>query len=199
MRVGQGTAGLAIHLTLTLYLTFFFIRDGSRLLLHVRAASPLDERHTEMVASRFVSVVRATVRGTLVVAVVQGTIGGLTFWILGIESALLWGAAMALLSLLPLLGATLIWAPASAIILFTGEVARGLILLAVGTAVISLIDNILRPIIVGKDLRLPDFLILMSTIGGLTLIGINGFVVGPMIAAFFVASWAAFSDIRTER
>ena len=137
---------------------------------------------------------KATVKGNLTIALVQGTIGGVTFWLLGIGAALLWGALMTFLSLLPAVGAALVWVPVAVYLLMTGAYGRGILLLAVGVLVISTIDNLLRPQLVGKDLRLPDYLILVSTVGGLALFGMNGFVIGPLIAALFVAVWLLFVD-----
>jgi predicted PurR-regulated permease PerM len=138
--------------------------------------------------------VRATVKGNVIIAAIQGTIGGVAFWLLGIEAALLWGALMAFLSLLPAIGAALVWGPAAAWLLLTGSVGKGVILIAVGVGVIGLVDNLLRPPLVGKDTRLPDYVVLVSTLGGMSIFGINGFVIGPLIAALFISGWALYRD-----
>ncbi len=129
---------------------------------------------------------------------IQGSIGGITFWLIGIEAALLWGALMALLSLLPAIGAALVWFPAAVYLLATGSYLKAVALMVVGALVIGMVDNILRPQLVGKDLRLPDYLILISTIGGISLFGMNGFVLGPLIAALFVAVWSSFALQNTS-
>ena len=125
---------------------------------------------------------------------VQGAIGGIVFWLLGMDGALLWGVVMAFLSLLPVIGAAAVWVPAAFYLLLSGDVIKGFILLATGILVISLVDNLLRPPLVGKGARMPDYLILVSTLGGIALMGINGFVVGPLIAALFVTVWSMMSD-----
>ena len=135
------------------------------------------------------TVVRATVKGNVVVAAVQGALGGLAFWTLGVHAPILWAVVMGFLSLLPAIGAALIWAPVAIYLLAVGHVWQGIALILFSTFVIGLIDNMLRPILVGKDTQLPDYVILVSTLGGLAVIGINGFVIGPLIAAMFVAAW----------
>ena len=192
--IGQSTAQFVVGLGIMLYVLFFLFRDGPRIAAVIRRASPLSDSHTRRIFERFASAVKATVKGNLTIALVQGTIGGVTFWLLGIGAALLWGALMTFLSLLPAVGAALVWVPVAVYLLMTGAYGRGILLLAVGVLVISTIDNLLRPQLVGKDLRLPDYLILVSTVGGLALFGMNGFVIGPLIAALFVAVWLLFVD-----
>lgn len=192
--LGQSTAQFVIALGVMLYLLFFLFRDGTAIAGIIRRASPLNERHTRRVFEKFASAVKATVKGNISIALIQGTIGGVVFWLLGIKASLLWGAAMAVLSLLPAIGAALIWAPVAGYLLISGDHWRGLALMAAGLLVISTIDNLLRPALVGKDLRLPDYLILISTLGGLALFGMNGFVIGPLVAALFVAVWSLFVD-----
>ena len=197
--IGQGTAQLLVSLGVMLYVLFFLFRDGPGLAATIRRASPLSDHHTDHILGKFTAVVRATVKGNVIIAAIQGTIGGVVFWMLGIEAALLWGVLMAMLSLLPAVGAFLVWGPAASYLLLTGQYVQGAILLAVGVFVISLIDNLLRPPLVGKGTRLPDYLVLVSTLGGITLIGINGFVVGPLIAALFVAVWSLLTDDVAHR
>ena len=192
--IGQSTAQLLVSLGVMLYLLFFLFRDGVRLAAMIRNASPLSDRYTDHILSKFSSVVKATVLGNVIVAAVQGAIGGVTFWMLGIKAALLWGVFMAVLSLLPAVGAALIWVPAAGYLLLSGDYLKGAILIVIGTLVISTVDNLLRPPLVGKGTRLPDYVVLISTLGGISLIGINGFVLGPLIAAVFVAVWSLFED-----
>jgi predicted PurR-regulated permease PerM len=139
------------------------------------------------------------VKGNIVVALVQGTLGGLAFWVLGIKGALLWGALMALLSLLPAVGAGLVWGPVAIYLLTKGSILPALGLIVWGVLVIGLVDNVLRPILVGKETRLPDYLVLVATLGGLAVFGLSGFVIGPVIAAIFLATWDIFSKARQER
>ena len=137
---------------------------------------------------------RATVKGYVVVAVVQGALGGLALWALCIGGAVFWGVVMAFLSLLPAVGAALVWAPVAIYLLATGAVWQGVALIVWGVVVIGLSDNVLRPILVGKDTKLPDYVVLITTLGGMSLFGINGFVIGPTIAAMFMACWALFQS-----
>lgn len=197
--VGQTTLHVFIILALMLYLLFFLFRDGRNLALAMRNAVPLDRKRTDHIAAKFVSVVKATVRGNLVIAVIQGGLGGITFWLLGIDAPLLWGVVMGVLSLLPAVGASLVWAPFAAYLGFSGEMTKAIVLLVVGALVISMIDNLLRPLLVGRETSLPDYVVLISTIGGLSLFGINGFVLGPLVAALFIAVWSQFTEDRLSR
>ena len=134
-------------------------------------------------------------KGDLVVAVVQGILGGLIFWVLGIGTPILWGALMAVLSLLPVLGTGLVWAPAAIYLLLTGSVWKGIVLLAFGTLVISTIDNVLRPVLVGTDVKMPSYVVLVSSLGGIAIFGINGFVIGPLLAALFLTAWEMYLQV----
>ncbi|WP_462383916.1 AI-2E family transporter [Pseudomonas sp. Marseille-QA0892] len=195
---GQGTFEFLIGFGVMLYLLFFFIRDGAQLVYRIRRAIPLGDAQKRRLFSKFTRVVRATVKGNIVVAVTQGALGGIIFWLMDIPSALLWAVLMAFLSLLPAVGAGLIWGPVALYFMFTGALVQGIILTAYGVVVIGLVDNILRPILVGKDTKMPDYVILISTLGGLSLFGLNGFVIGPLIAALFISSWAMFSKPMSE-
>ncbi|MDD0843312.1 AI-2E family transporter [Pseudomonas sp. Gutcm_11s] len=194
--IGQNTFQFLVGFFVMLYLLYFFLRDGPELARTVRTAVPLEESLKRRLQIKVTRVVRATVKGNLVVAAVQGLLGGLIFWMLGISSPLLWGVLMALLSLLPAVGCGLVWGPVALYMLAQGEVLKGSVLVAFGVLVIGLVDNILRPILVGKDTRMPDYLVLISTLGGLTLFGLNGFVIGPLIAALFIASWDLYRSGR---
>jgi predicted PurR-regulated permease PerM len=187
--IGENTFAFILNSFIMLYLLFYLLRDGGKVALRIRDAMPLDAGLQGMLAGKFAEVTRATVKGSVVVAIVQGALGGVIFWILGIHAALLWGVVMAFLSLVPAVGAGLVWAPAALYLLATGEIGRGVILIAFGVLVIGLVDNFLRPILVGKSTRMPDYLVLISTLGGIAVFGISGFVTGPLIAALFVAVW----------
>ena len=197
--VGQGTLDFVVSLFVMLYLLFFLLRDGDDLAARIKRAVPLrDEQHRALV-EKFTVVIRATVKGNVVVAILQGALGGFIFWVLGIRGALLWGVVMGILSLLPAVGTGLVWVPVAIYLLATGAVWQGVILIAFGVLVIGLVDNIVRPILVGKDTRMPDYVILISTLGGIAIFGINGFLIGPVIAAMFMASWDIFSTARHAR
>jgi predicted PurR-regulated permease PerM len=168
------------------------LRDGNKLIELLIRALPLGDARERLLFAKFAEVTRATVKGNMVIAIIQGSLGGLIFWILGIPVALLWGVAMAIVSLIPAVGPALIWLPVAIYLLATGQTADAIILVAFGAIVIGLIDNILRPILVGRDTKMPDYIVLLSTLGGLAIVGINGFVVGPLIAALFMAFWGIF-------
>ncbi|WP_304306171.1 AI-2E family transporter [Pseudacidovorax intermedius] len=198
LSIGQNTFDFLVSFFVMLYLLFFLLRDGADLSQTIREAVPLARPHTHYLLNKFTTVIRATVKGNVVVAAVQGTIGGLAFWALGVQGALLWGVVMAFLSLLPAVGAALIWAPVAIYFLATGAIVKGLVLVFVGVFVIGLVDNLLRPILVGKDTQMPDYIVLISTIGGMALFGISGFVIGPVVAALFMAAWGLFMASNEE-
>ncbi|WP_251977573.1 AI-2E family transporter [Salinicola avicenniae] len=192
LSIGQNTLQFLVSAGIMLYLLFFLFRDGRSLGSQIRATAPLSDEYTYQLIDKFTAVVRATVKGNVIIAAAQGAIGGITFWLLGIEAALLWGVLMAFLSLLPAIGSAIIWVPVAAYLLLTGAYAKGLILVFIGVVVIGLVDNLLRPPLVGKETKLPDYVVLISTVGGMTLLGINGFVLGPLIAALFIVAWSLF-------
>ncbi len=194
LAIGQNTFEFMIELFITLYLAFFLIRDGQSLARKLRHALPLAPAHRSELFEKFTVVIRAVVKGNLLVAALQGLLGGLAFWFLGVNGALLWAVVMAFLSMVPAVGASLVWVPVAAYFLFTGALWQGLALIAWGVLVIGLVDNLLRPLLVGKDTRLPDYLVLITTLGGMSVFGINGFVLGPAIAAMFMAAWHIYSS-----
>ncbi|WP_233867976.1 AI-2E family transporter [Paraburkholderia adhaesiva] len=189
LSVGQITLQVVVSFFVMLYMFFFLVRDGREISRYVRDAIPLDELHKQHLIRKFTTVIRATVKGNLAVAFVQGALGGIALWVVGIQGAVLWGFVMMLLSLLPAVGAFLVWGPVAIYLFSTGAIARALGLAIFGVFVIGTIDNILRPVLVGKDTRLPDWVVLISTLGGISLIGVNGFVIGPLIAALFISCW----------
>lgn len=193
LNIGQNTFQFLVSLGIMLYLLFFLLRDGAALVARLRDAVPLDEAHKNHLGAKFTTVIRATVKGNVLVAASQGMLGGFIFAVLGIQGALLWGVLMAFLSLLPAVGAGLIWGPVAIYFLATGAVGQALILTGFGVGVIGLVDNLLRPILVGKDTKMPDYVVLISTLGGMALLGLNGFVIGPVIAALFMATWDIFA------
>jgi predicted PurR-regulated permease PerM len=193
---GQGTFEFIVSFFIMLYLLFFFLRDGAELARKVRAAVPLQEQQKRRLQLKFNRVVRATVKGNLLVAITQGALGGLIFWFLDVPSVLLWAVLMAFLSLLPAVGAGIVWVPVAAFFLLTGAIWQGVVLVLFGVLVIGLVDNLLRPLLVGKDTRMPDYMILISTLGGLAIFGLNGFVIGPLIAALFMSSWDIFIETK---
>jgi predicted PurR-regulated permease PerM len=198
--LGQDTLRIAVYFFLMLYLLFFFLRDANKILDGLVRALPFGDERERHLLARFAEVSRATIKGSLVVGIVQGFIGGVLFASVGIGAPVLWGVVMALLSIVPAVGPSLVWIPAAIILIVQGLtqnpdqivwllVWQGIIVIAVGVLVIGLVDNLLRPILVGRDTRLPDYLILLSTLGGLLAFGLAGIVIGPIIAAFFLSVW----------
>lgn len=199
LELGQDTLRTAIFFFLMLYLLYFFLKDGNRILDGLVHALPLGDNRERALLARFEEVSRATIKGSLVIGVVQGAIGGIAFAVLGLGAPALWGVLMALLSIVPAIGPALVWVPAVIILLLSDRIIAGLILFLIGAVIISLVDNLLRPVLVGRDTRMPDYLILLSTLGGLTAFGLAGVVIGPVIAAFFLTVWEMaieeFADI----
>jgi predicted PurR-regulated permease PerM len=189
LSIGQNTVEFIASLFITTYLAYFLIRDGEDLAHTLRRAVPLASSHRQELVLKFTTVIRATVKGNLLVAAIQGALGGLAFWFLNVAGALLWAVVMALLSMLPAVGAALVWVPVAIYFLVAGEIWQAVALAAWGVLVIGLVDNVLRPILVGRDTRMPDYVVLVSTLGGMSVFGINGFVLGPAIAAMFMAIW----------
>jgi predicted PurR-regulated permease PerM len=196
--IGQVTLDFIVAFFVMLYMLFFLFRDGEQLTQSISRAIPLHPQHTRRLLTQFATVVRATVKGNIVVALVQGALGSIAFWVLGLPGAALWGAVMALLSLLPAVGAALVWGPIALYYFFSGALVQGIGLTLWGAFVIGLVDNVLRPILVGKDTRMPDYLVLVATLGGIVVFGLNGFVIGPVIAAVFLVSWDMLAAARQQ-
>ncbi len=200
--IGTQTINIVAEIGLLLYVSFFALRDKKQIISLLHKALPLGDRREELLFQKISEVTKATVNGSLVVALVQGFLGGLIFWFLDVQAPILWGGVMTLLSLVPLIGAGLVWAPVAIYFFATGEIQSGIILVVFGVGVIGLVDNILRPILVGKDTRLPDYLVLLSTLGGFALFGMNGFIIGPLLAVLFITCWSIFMkeyNFETDR
>lgn len=187
--IGQSALGFVFALGIMLYLTYFLLRDGKALATRIEQAIPIDPARRATLFATFAAVIRATIKGSIIVAIVQGAIGGVVFWALGIHAALLWGVLMGFLSLLPAVGTGLIWVPVALYLLVTGAIWQGIVLVLCGIFVIGMVDNVLRPILVGRETRIPDYLVLITTLGGLEAMGFNGLVIGPVVAALFIAVW----------
>jgi predicted PurR-regulated permease PerM len=185
--ITQNSVSFIFMLFLTLYTLFFFFRDGERLLKRLQHLSPLGDSHERALYDQFTSTARATLKSTFIVGGIQGILGGILFWITGVEGAVIWAVIMFLLSLVPGLGTFLVWLPVGVIMLVIGNVWQGITILLVGALVISTIDNLLRPPLVGKDIQMPPLLVLFSTLGGIVLFGISGFVIGPVVTSLFLA------------
>ncbi len=195
----RGTVSFFFHLFLFLYSLFYLLLDGDRVLERILYYMPLPPQWEQRLVGRFVSVARATIKGTLVIGLLQGALAGLGLHVAGIPSALFWSAVMVLLSILPGVGTALVWAPAAVYLFAAGHSGRALVLAAWCAVVVGSIDNVIRPWMVGRDTCMHDLLILFSTLGGLVMFGLVGFVVGPILAALFVTVWdvygQAFGDV----
>lgn len=196
--VGQGAFRFMLALGVMLYLTFFLLRDGSQLGSQIENIVPLSGDRRKALADKFFVVIRATIKGSFVVALLQGTIGGLIFWALGIQGALLWAVLMGILSLIPAIGTGFVWVPVAVYLLVTGDIWQGVVLIVAGVFIISMVDNLVRPILVGRDTRMPDYVVLISTLGGLQMFGFNGIVIGPLLAALFIAIWTIIAELNKE-
>jgi predicted PurR-regulated permease PerM len=197
--IGQDVLRITALFFLMLYILFFFLRDGTQLVATLIRVLPLENVRERRLLAKFAEVSLATIKGTLVVGVVQGAIGAVLFWALGIPAPVFWGTLMAMFSVLPAVGPGLVWLPAAVILLGMGQIVKGIILIATGVLVIGLVDNVLRPILVGRDTQMPDYLVLLATLGGLAVFGVSGFVIGPVVAAFFLVVWEMFAQEHAER
>ncbi|MCE7795732.1 AI-2E family transporter [Sphingobium sufflavum] len=194
--ISQSAFGFILTLGVMLYLAYFLLRDGQKLAQRIEQSIPLQPTLRRQLLDKVATVIRATIKGSLVVAILQGLIGGVIFWMLGVGGALLWGIAMGFLSLVPAIGTGLIWVPVAIYLLISGAIWQGIVLIACGILVIGMVDNVVRPVLVGRDTQMPDYVVLISTLGGLELFGFNGFVIGPVIAALFMAVWEIFAKAR---
>ena len=194
--IGGGALNWFLAFGIGLYVTFYLLKDGRSLSQSIVRALPLESSIAERLAGRFLSIVRATVKGTGVVALVQGALGAITFWIVGMPSIALFGVLMAIFSLLPAVGPAIVWAPAAIWLLATGAIWEGVVVVISGVAVIGMADNALRPILVGRDTGIPDWIILVTTLGGIAVVGLSGIVLGPLLAGLFIASWGILSEQR---
>ncbi len=196
--IGSGAAGFVLSFTIGLYVLYFLLRDGKRIGETILHSAPIEREIADRLSERFLGIVRAVIKGSGVVGLVQGTLGAITMWIVGIESALLLGVLMAILALIPAVGTALVWAPVGIYLLVTGDVWQGIFVLGSGFIIISSIDNVLRPILVGRDTGIPDWIILVTTLGGISLAGFSGIVLGPLVAGLFLATWSILQEHRAE-
>lgn len=196
LAIGANAAAFLLAFGVGLYVTFFLVRDGEELGAKIVAAMPLEHSVAVRIAAGFVTVVRATLKGSGLVALAQGALGAITFWIVGLPAALLWGMLMAIAALLPAIGPAIIWGPVAIYLFATGAVWQGIVVIASGVVVIGLADNILRPMLVGRDAGIPDWLVLVTTLGGIELLGLSGIVIGPLAGALFITSWQILTEQR---
>lgn len=188
----RATAVFVFQFFVMLYTMFFFLTDGPGLLRGGLAYLPLTDAEKQRMLEKFVSVTRATLKGTVLIGMTQGLLSGLAFWAVGIDGPIFWGTVMTLLSIIPGVGGALVWVPAATILIATGEVWQGIALAAFCVVVVGTVDNLLRPRLVGRDTQMHELLIFFSTLGGLLLFGAMGFIIGPILAALFVTAWEMF-------
>lgn len=196
--IGSGALGFILSFGVGLYVMFFLLRDGERIGRTLLNTIPVERSVSERLAERFLGIVRATIKGSGVVGLVQGMLGGISFLIVGLDSALLFGVLMTIFALVPVIGAGAVYIPVGLWLLVTGAVWQGAFVLVVGFVVISSADNVLRPILVGRDTGIPDWIILVTTLGGISFLGFSGIVLGPLVAGLFLASWSILQEYRDE-
>lgn len=198
LAIGGSLAGIVLAFGLGLYASFYLLRDGQSIGETVLRALPFDRSIADRLAERFLSIVRATIKGSIVVGLVQGVLGALTFWIVGFPSVVLLGVLMAIASLLPAVGTGIVWVPVAIYLLANGQIWQGLVVVGSGIGLVGMADNVLRPILVGRDTGIPDWVILVTTLGGLSLFGLSGIIIGPLIAGLFITGWSIYSERREE-
>lgn len=184
--VTRGTFGVVLNLFVFLYAMFFFLMRGPELLDSALRYLPLDEADRDMLIERGLTVTKATLKSILIIGVLQGGLVALAFWVLGIDGAAFWGAMVLILSAIPGLGAAIVWVPAAVYLFMVDQIWAGVALVLWGALVVGLVDNILRPRLVGEEAQIPDLLILLSILGGIAVFGVVGIVIGPIMAAVFL-------------
>ncbi|NVE95171.1 AI-2E family transporter [Altererythrobacter lutimaris] len=194
--IGGGVFGFVLSFIVGLYVTYFLLRDGKRIAARVMHDLPMENSVVQRLSERFLGIVRATIKGSVVVGLVQGALGALTFWIVGLPSVVLFGLLMAIFSLLPAVGTGIVWVPAAIWLLATGATWEGLFVVFSGVVIIGMADNVLRPILVGRETGIPDWIILITTLGGIATLGLSGVVLGPLVAGLFLAGWSIVQELR---
>jgi predicted PurR-regulated permease PerM len=181
-----------------LYTMYFFIKEGDLLLKKILYYLPLNDKDEQRILERFTSVTRATIKGTILIGVIQGGLAGVAFWVVGINSAVFWGTIMTVLSVIPAVGSSLVWFPVVIVLLIQGQVAKAIGLFIFCGLLVGSVDNILRPRFVGKDTKMHELLIFFGILGGISFFGIIGFIIGPIVAALFVTIWDIYGETFKE-
>jgi len=197
-----GTVHFVFMAFVMLYSMFFFFLDGDKFMKKILYYLPLNSNDENHMLEKFTSVTRATLKGTLLIGLLQGGLAGLAFFVVGIPNAVFWGTIMAVLSIIPSVGSALVWFPTAIILMANGQMAAGIGLIIFCGVLVGSLDNLLRPILVGKDTKLHELMIFLSTLGGIFMFGIVGIFIGPIIASLFVAIWemygVAFKDVLPD-
>jgi len=198
----MGAVNLLFMVFAMLYTMFFFLMDGDKLVHKILYYLPLQDQDEQRILEKFTSVTRATLKGTAIIGILQGCLGGIAFWVVGIPSAVFWGTIMAVLSIIPGIGTAVIWGPAVIILAAGGNYLEAGGLGIFCALVVGSIDNLLRPILVGKDTQMHELMIFFGTLGGILMFGIMGMIIGPIVAALFITIWeiygVAFNDILPQ-
>ena len=190
-----GTVSFLFQFFLFLYCVFFFVMDGESYLRRFLHYMPLTHEQEMRMLEKFTSVTKATIKGTMVVGVLQGGLAGMAMGVAGLPNWIFWSALMMLLSVIPGLGVALIWVPAVIYLIAIDHLVAAILLTIWCALIVGSIDNVLRPRLVGRDTQMPDLLILFSTLGGLMMFGLAGFLVGPIIAALFLTLWDIYGVV----
>lgn len=195
----KSTASFLMSLFVMLYAMYFFLPRGGNWLRRILSYTPLLPEDTQVLLDTFISVARASIKGTLIIGIIQGGLGGLAFWLAGIQGALFWSAVMAVFSMLPVVGISIVWVPAVFYLAIKGQTGAAI---AVGlwcAIIAGTVDNLLRPVLVGKETSMPDLLVLLTTLGGLVVFGGIGILIGPIIGALFIAIWNMWATAVDEQ
>jgi predicted PurR-regulated permease PerM len=190
----QNTLGFVVKFAIMLYTLFFFIRDGEKFFRTAIRIFPLGMGRELLLYERFTVTARSTLKVTLIIGGLQGLLGGIVFFITGVEGAMIWGLLMILMAVVPVVGCSIIWAPVGLLMLITGHLWEGILILSFGFLVISTVDNLLRPILIGRDVEMHPLLIFLSTLGGIVIFGFSGFVIGPIITSMLIAVWEMYDE-----
>jgi predicted PurR-regulated permease PerM len=191
----QNTIVFLVKFIIMFYALFFFIRDGEHIFNAIMDLFSLGQGREKVLFEHFITAAKSTLKVTVIIGGLQGSLGGLIFYITGMEGSLIWGGLMIFAAIIPAVGCSIIWAPAGILMLLTGHVREGVIILLFGTFVISMVDTLLRPILIGKDVQLHTLVIFLSSLGGIALFGFSGFVIGPIIASLLMAILEMYNEL----
>jgi len=187
---------VAANFVVMAFTIFFLFKDGPGFIEKIRDYLPFSENHRNRLVSQIRDMIVSTIYGGVIVAIVQGILGGLAFAVLGVRSPVFWGCSMALMSFVPVLGTSVIWFPATLILLFQGAYAKGIALVLIGVLVISMVDNILKPLIIGGRTKMPTIIIFFTVLGGIKVFGLLGLIMGPLVFALFLSVFQIFKAIE---
>jgi len=184
-----------VNFALMMFIMFYFYLDGPRIINRIVSWSPLQDDYERAMLDKFLVVGRGTLKGIFIIGALQGLLSGLLFWATGVGSPILLGVLTVFATVIPAFGAGLVWFPVALFLLFSGKIGAGLVVLGVGAGIISVVDNLLRPAVVGKDIKMHDVMVLVSTLGGLAMFGLPGFIIGPILAAVFLSVWTIYEKM----